>query len=461
MAGKFVDLKDAAKMIGVTAEELVEMRSRGDIFGYRDGASWKFKMEEVERVLADRAGSAIGSGAGSAIFAANDEEFDDLISGLSSKIVADREKDDPESILVTEQELGHSAEGTSSTIIGAKGKKSPADSDLQLATEGGSGKGSGKGSDKGSGSDKLLEAPGARLKGGEGSDVLGGTHLKGSGGSGTGTGDMPGIKSGSGTGDMPKVKKAGGSEVSLGDEMKMADDDLELGSDDALDEDIGLSGSGKKSGTGSDVTLGAGDSGINLKPSDSGLNLDEEPLDLGGSAVDSLELPEDDDVIALEEDPADPEEATQLKADDQFMLSASDALMEDESDSGSQVIALEDSEAFDENAATMLRAGEQPAMLADDAFAAANMAGPTDPLAAASLSPGMAPAGAGMPMYMQQAELPYSIWNVLSLFAIAMLLAVTGMFMTDVMLNMWSWNGSGSASTSLMDAVISTFGLKG
>ena len=230
--------------------------------------------------------------------------------------------------------------------------------------------------------------------------------------------------------------------------------------DDALDEEIGLAGSGKKSGTGSDVTLGAGDSGINLKPSDSGLNLDEEPLDLGGSAVDSLELPEDDDVIALEEEPADPEEATQLKADDQFMLSASDALMEDESDSGSQVIALEDSEAFDENAATMLKAGE-PAMLADDAFAAANMAGPADPLAAASLSPGMAPAGAGMPMYVQQAELPYSIWNVLSLFGIAMLLAVTGMFMTDVMLNMWSWNGSGSASTSLMDAVISTFGLKG
>lgn len=454
MAGKFVDLKDAAKMIGVTAEELVEMRSRGDIFGYRDGASWKFKMEEVERVLAERAGSAVGSGAGSAIFAANDEEFDNLISGLSSKIIADR-KDDPESILVTEQELGHSAEGTSSTIIGAKGKKSPADSDLQLASEGGSAKGSGKDG----GSDKLLEAPGARLKGGEGSDVLGGTHLKGSGGSGSGTGDMP-IKPGSGTGDMPRVKAAGGSEVSLGDEMKMADDDLELGSDDALDEDIGLAGSGKKTGTGSDVTLGAGDSGINLKPSDSGLNLDEEPLDLGGSAVDSLELPEDDDVIALEEEPADPEEATQLKADDQFMLSASDALMEDESDSGSQVIALEDSEAFDENAATMLKAGE-PAMLADDAFAAANMAGPVDPLAAATLSPGMAPAGAGMPVYVQQAELPYSIWNVLSLFAIAMLLAVTGMFMTDVMLNMWSWNGSGSASTSLMDAVISTFGLKG
>jgi hypothetical protein len=289
--------------------------------------------------------------------------------------------------------------------------------------------------------------------------VLGGTHLKSSTGSGTGTGDMP-IKTGSGTGDMPKVKSAGGSEVHLGDEMKMADDDLELGSDDALEEELGLAGS--KKGKGSDVTLGSGDSGINLKPSDSGLNLDEEPLDLGGSAVESLELPEDDDVIALEEEPADPEEATQLKADDQFMLSASDALMEDESDSGSQVIALEDSEAFDENAATMLKAGEQqPALLGDEAFtAAAHLGGPADPLAAATLSPGMAPAGA--PMYMQPVELPYSIWNVLSLFAITIVLALTGMFMTDVMLNMWSWNGGGgSASTGLMDAVISTFGLKG
>ncbi len=142
------------------------------------------------------------------------------------------------------------------------------------------------------------------------------------------------------------------------------------------------------------------------------------------------------------------------------MLSASDALMEDESDSGSQVIALEDSEAYDESAATQLRAGERHGLLADDAFAAANMVGPADPLAAATLSPGMAPAGA--PMYMQPVELPYSIWNVLSLFAIVMLLAVTGMFMTDVMLNMWSWNGGGgSASTSLMDSVINMFGLKG
>ena len=49
---KFVELNEAAQMLGMTPEQLVEMRSSGDIHGYRDGASWKFKIEEVERVLA-------------------------------------------------------------------------------------------------------------------------------------------------------------------------------------------------------------------------------------------------------------------------------------------------------------------------------------------------------------------------------------------------------------------------
>lgn len=110
------------------------------------------------------------------------------------------------------------------------------------------------------------------------------------------------------------------------------------------------------SGIGSDVTLGGGDSGTNLaSPADSGLSLEDEPLDLMGSSVDaSFELGEDDDVISLSNELADPDEATQLKADEEFLLSPAGDLGGDDSDSGSQVIALEDSEAFDENADTML-----------------------------------------------------------------------------------------------------------
>jgi hypothetical protein len=445
MAGKFVDLKEAAKMLGVTPEELVEMRSRGDIFGYRDGASWKFKIEEVERVMAERK-SASSSSLGSSVLD-SDEDFEKIItSGLSSKTgLSSKITDAPkasDSVLITEQELGHSAEGTSSTIIG-KEDKAAAESDLRLA-DAASG-----------GSDKLLEAPGSRLKAPDKADVLGG-DLKISSGSGTGdmpikpgsgTGDMPVVKPGSGTGDMPAVKPGSGLELS---------DDLDLQSSEELDlgEDLKLAESTmkKKKGSGSDVTLGAGDSGINLKPSDSGLNLEEEALDLGGSAVESLELPEDEEVISLEEE-AGPEEATQLKADDQFMLSPSDALQEDESDSGSQVIALEDSAAFDENAATLLKQ-EQPAVLGEETFAAA-VAMPADQLAAT-----VTPTFGAAPVYVPPVEAPYSISNVLALGLTVGVLALCGMLMVDIMLNMWSWTGSDApVSTGIMEAMLGLFGL--
>ncbi|MFM7926312.1 MAG: helix-turn-helix domain-containing protein, partial [Pirellula sp.] len=50
----YVSLEEAAKILGVSTDDLVVMRSKGEIFGYRDGASWKFKQEEIDRVLDER-----------------------------------------------------------------------------------------------------------------------------------------------------------------------------------------------------------------------------------------------------------------------------------------------------------------------------------------------------------------------------------------------------------------------
>src|SRR3954454_18673690 len=300
MAGKFVDLNEAAKMIGVAPESLVEMRSKGAIFGYRDGASWKFKVDEVERAIRERGVDARDSDEG--ILNADDDEFEHLISGLSSKILADKaqEETEPGSVLISEQELGMSATGQS-TIIG-KGlqpESKASDSDLRLADD------SGK-DILGGGSDKLIEAPANKLDAASASDVLHGSDLN----------LVP--SGGSGTGEMPVAKKAGSSAaLHVEDDLLLGEDEEDIGSSDsALDEEIRPTGSKPgSSGKGSDVTLGSGDSGINLKPSDSGLSLEEEPLDLGGgSGVESLELPEDDDVVALEGD-ADQEASTQLKAD--------------------------------------------------------------------------------------------------------------------------------------------------
>jgi hypothetical protein len=422
MAGKFVDLQEAAKMIGVSTEELVEMRSRGDIFGYRDGASWKFKVEEVQRVVRERGVEARGGD--SAVLTANDDEFENLITGLSSKILAEKAQEESGSVLVSEEELGVSATGQS-TIIGKGIEAKASDSDLRLADD------SSKDILAG-GSDKLLEAPGSMMEATSASDVLHGSDIKPAGGSGTG--DM-----------LPKPGSTGG--MQLDENLALgADEDLELGSSDsALEDDIRpKKGSSAK---GSDVTLGTGDSGINLSPADSGLSLEEEPLDLGGSGVEQLELPEDDEVVAVQSEGADQDAATQVKADNEFLLSAGEMSTDDESDSGSQVIALEDSESFDQDAATVLKTD---AALAADAFQPVGEG-------AVGLATGVA---GGQPVYVQvpMAESPYSVWNVLSLGVVAGLLALCGMMMVDVMLNMWSFSGSSSVSTGIMDSFLAILG---
>lgn len=449
MAGKFVSLQDAAKMIGVTPEALVEMRSKGVIFGYRDGASWKFKVEEVERVIRERGVEARDSDSG--VLSADDEEFESLITGLSSKILAEKAQEEsgsePGSVLVSEQELGISATGQS-TIIGKEQPAQPkaSDSDLRLADE----------SSKdvlGGGSGKLVEAPGSKLDLASGSDVLSGSDLKLA--SGSGTGEMPAVASGSGTGPVPAIKPGSSAAMRAAKDISLSDDeDLDLSaSDSALDEEIRpKSGS---TGKGSDVTLGSGDSGINLAPSDSGISLEEEPLDLGGSGVDSLELPEDELMLGGE---ADRDEATQVKVDNEFQLSA-DVTQEEESDSGSQVIALEDSESFDREAATMLRPEEEAAaplggemfqaLAPEEAVVQEGFEQPT--LGVTPAQPAYVPAAALEPAY--------SVWNVLSLTAVVLLLALSGMLMVDVMLNMWQYEGTSSLGTGLADALVAMFGL--
>lgn len=403
MAGKLLELNDAATRLGVTPDQLIEMRSRGEIYGYRDGGSWKFKEEEVERVLAERgAGSGLGG------------DLDDLIKPLS--LDDDDSGEDIGSILVSEQELGAS-ESTSSTVIGKVMEgQNTAESDIQLASESG----------KSALSDVQLVMPGSDLNLAAASDIeLAGGSDK---------------ASGSGTG------KQTGSDVTLGSGK------LDFTTDSALDlgdDDLVLGGSG----IGSDVTLGGGDSGINLaSPSDSGLSLEEEPLDLmGGSSVESaFELPEDDDVISLSTDLADPDEATQLKADDEFLLSPSGDLGGDDSDSGSQVIALEDSEAFDENADTMLRPA-QPALVVEDVAMA--------PLGVEGVGP--SPTLATAPQYATAGppEAPYTLMNVLGLLCCVFLLAIVGMLMTDLMRNMWAFDSNQVMSTTLMDSLLSAFGM--
>ena len=51
MEQKFVNLEEAAKKLGIPSEQLNQLRERGDLRAYRDGSSWKFRADEIERLV--------------------------------------------------------------------------------------------------------------------------------------------------------------------------------------------------------------------------------------------------------------------------------------------------------------------------------------------------------------------------------------------------------------------------
>jgi excisionase family DNA binding protein len=59
MAGKFLTLEEAARRLGVSIDEVNRLVDRKELFPMRDGATIKFKVDEIERVAAD-----LGLGAG-------------------------------------------------------------------------------------------------------------------------------------------------------------------------------------------------------------------------------------------------------------------------------------------------------------------------------------------------------------------------------------------------------------
>jgi excisionase family DNA binding protein len=61
MAGRFLTLDEAARHLGVTIDEINRLVDRKQLFPMRDGATVKFKLEEIERVAADRGDDAGGS----------------------------------------------------------------------------------------------------------------------------------------------------------------------------------------------------------------------------------------------------------------------------------------------------------------------------------------------------------------------------------------------------------------
>lgn len=402
MAQQFYDLEKVAEILGVSPSEVNQFREQRQLNGYRDGADWKFKVEEVKNLLAER-------------------------------IKARHKTPDDEDVLLSEVELGESDPSSSGTVIGPTDKAASAEdqSDVELAD-----------SDINLGSDFDIAGSGLDLAA-EAAD----------GGSDTQTSDLDidlTLDSDL-TLEESKVSLAGEDAIAAAETTRPEGAPPQPGELD--DDDLVIGGSG----SGSDITFGADsgvslvdphDSGLSLEdPLDSGLTVEEEPLQLAGE--DSLELGEDDMLTLV--DGTDDESPTQLATDDDFLLTPLEEAEDDDSESGSQVIALEA-----EPEAGVAEGGfDAVPMLDEEAAGAFGQAAPeVAPAMAMGAAPDMGPAVGPSRL----PEAPYSGWNIASLVVCAVVLLFVGVMCFDLVRNMWSWDTPYAINSPLMDIVLGWMG---
>lgn len=414
---QFYDITKAAEVLGLKPADVQLLREQNKLRGFRDGASWKFKIEDVQNYLAE------------SIKARHAAPSDDEMVLGGSDLEFGTESSD--------LQLGA---GSSDLQLGA------GSSDLQLGA-GSSDLEIGAGSsdlELGPGSSDLEVSPDSSDLQVGGSDLeLTETEFEFTGGSDI---NLGGERKGPSGSDLEldltldQDVSLGESDIALASEEKAEDgSDVEVGADVLDDEDLVLGGSG----AGSDITIG-GDSGISLvDPADSGLSL-EEPLDLTAEDDQSLELGEDD-MLTLEEGA---EAAADVQTENEFMLTPLEEVGDEES--GSQVIALD----TEDMSAIPMAA---PAMLDEDLSASGPIGfqavetAPMDMAAMTAVAASATPMAAGAPVLQ---EPPYSglvVW--LGLFPCVLLLVLAGTMCFDLILNMWSWDGTMTINSTLLDAL--------
>jgi len=207
---------------------------------------------------------------------------------------------------------------------------------------------------------------------------------------------------------------------------------------------------------GSDSAIGIGsESGINLmSPSDSGLSLEDEPLDLAGTGISGLDLGAE-----LAADPSSSKISSLsnvsgiggalVDQNEEFQLTPSSVEADD--DSGSQVIELVDSESFGDGIGLPDGAGIDGAIQEegiDGVFGTDDLGG----AAAAAVGAGTAYGMRG------PAETPYSGFWVGMLALVLVLMGLCGILTTDIIRNLWAWDGQTDYSTGLTSMLVKAFG---
>ncbi|MEO2048697.1 MAG: helix-turn-helix domain-containing protein [Pirellulales bacterium] len=470
MEQKFIKLEEAVDRLGISSERLNQLREQGEIRAYRDGSSWKFRTDEIEKLAAEGIPEASPpSDIGLVV-------EDDLVAAEPLE-VADLDEDNEldlagsDSILLSEEQLGESATGSASTIIG---KSELEDADLEIESED---------SEKTDmGSDVQL------AKDGNASHVLSSSDSDPDGVLGSAE---SGSKSLSAFEDLDELEidlavessrilspddvtqaQAAARQDSSGPEgaKKETDSDLQLDDLELVDSSIGQGESGEGAGNsdieldsgdsdfvladagGSDLSLDTADSGINLvDPSDSGLALDDIPLEMGGSAIlDSLSLGGEGSDAELSLSGGDSnvtaeDSFAELQTDGDFQLTPMGE-GEDSDDSSSQVIALDEGLGDLEGVVLVEEEGGGDDVLDDGDF----------------LEDAVADGGGESPQESATKVASvedYTVGNIILMGSCVLLLMIGSSMMIDMVRSIWSWEQPYALNSTILEGLMGIFKL--
>ncbi|MEW4564195.1 helix-turn-helix domain-containing protein [Bremerella sp. JC770] len=449
----YLPLSDFAAKLGVSEDTIQDLRERGKVRAFRDGSSWKFKEDELEKARGILAEEGLGGSD------SESQEFE--LSGVTDS--DEGSSGSMDSILISD--TGEGGDSGSSNIIGE-------DSDSSLSLD------SDIGLDDASSSsvDPAGESNLSSLSLGEGSDILEGSSInkprdedsfsledddveltlsdEGSDVNidlGSEPADPEGTGSGLSLGLEDESLDLGTSGIGLDDndssgELTLDIEDDEDSSMDLLgsESDLGLADepSAKGESGGSEISLVDDDSGVGLAADD-----DDFSLSTGDSGLELISSDSAEEVVADSTDDDEIGEAVAGggAAEDDFLLTPVEGELEDD-DSGSQVIALDSDSMSSESGlfgSATLEGGDFGGLGESDGLEADD-----------SVMSGSGTMAAAAPVAAAPSEVPYSFMNVLSLGFTALLLLVCGLMVTDLMWNMWSFSEPYSLTSTVMDGIL-------
>lgn len=423
MSSELIPLADAAAMLGISKEKLNEMRSNNEIFGLRDGTTWRFKQSELERV-ADELGVTLGGGkaqpAGDLL--ESDDEFSlsdsslnaaagsgaDLISDLDTPVESGSDEDEAlleasdDMLLSDSSNSGASISLSDSGVLENSGILENS-GELKLDDE-----------------LALADDDDGELNFGE-SDLSLAAQLQDE----SALDDQPQDKdpsasdtnkASSGINSNKKNKPNVADDLALMDEDLFEEDELSLQDSVGMDDGSDLSSDFADS---SDVIVDDSDSDA---PVGDDLILDEEDLIVSeeASGDDDFAL-SDSDMLSLDDDGS---------ADDFDLEPVFEA--GDDQSSSSQVIALEDSDLMDDSNATMMLDNQSGDLMAADEYANED-AMPLESFDGAPVPFDASQAG----LVPVPAESPYSIWQILALGSTFLVTSILAVLCLNLAQNMW------------------------